>query len=215
MALLKEEIMQMHSQHDWSARLYARLRMILAPIVEIEEYVPRTGNILDLGCGSGIFANILAVGSPERKVFGVDIAGDRIETARKLSRGNPNLEFVTGDVNSIPFERFDVVTLIDLLHHMPYEKQDELMKKIYDKMDENNILIIKDLEKAPYWKYIFHYIQDSISCRARLYFRSAGEMEGLLRKTGFQVETVSLADGYPHPHILYKCRKVAKAGNNH
>jgi len=197
----------MHAQYDFLTRMYARLRMILSPIVEIEGYVPKKGSILDLGCGSGIFANILSVGSPERKVFGVDLSVGRIKTARKLSKGNPNLKFMTGDVNATPFERFEIVTLVDLLHHMPYDEQDALVKKIYDKLDEDDVLIIKDLEKAPCWKYIFHYIQDSISCRARLYFRSAGEMRELLENTGFQVETVSLAGGYPHPHVLYSCKK--------
>ncbi|KPK00266.1 MAG: hypothetical protein AMK71_08555 [Nitrospira bacterium SG8_35_4] len=204
---LKNEVMHLHSQYGFLTRMYARLRMILSPIVAIERYVPVKGNILDLGCGSGIFANILSIGSLERKVFGVDYSSDRIETAKKISRGNPNLEFVAGDVNTTPFERFEVVTLIDLLHHMPFEEQDTLLKKIYDKLNNGDALIIKDLEKAPYWKYIFHYIQDSISYRERLYFRSAEEMEKVLKRIGFQVDRVSLASGYPHPHVLYRCKK--------
>ena len=210
-AFLKKEIIQLHSRYGVLIRMYARLRMMLSPIVEIERYVPRKGNVLDLGCGSGIFANILSAGSPQRKVYGVDYSSERIETAKKISRGNPNLEFVAGDVNATPFERFEVVTLIDLLHHMPFEEQDDLLKKVCDKLNKGDTLIIKDLEKAPCWKYIFHYIQDSISYRERLYFRSAEEMKEVLEKTGFQVERISLATGYPHPHVLYKCKKGGRS----
>ncbi len=203
---IKKEIVRIYSQ-DFVSKMYTLLRLKLAPMIQMIKYVPEKGDILDLGCGNGIVANILSLGAPERKVYGVDLSVSRIEAASRISSGNPNLEFVAGDVNTVPFERFEIVTLIDLLHHMPYEEQAALLNKIYCKQNEGDLLIIKDLEKAPYWKYIFHYIQDSISYRGRLYFRSAEDMEGLLKKTGYQVETVSLASGYPHPHVLYRCKK--------
>jgi len=204
---LEKKSIRLYSGCSLLTRMYARLRLVLSPIVKIEAYVPKKGNILDLGCGSGIFANILSIGSPDRRVFGIDLSTERIETAKKISKNNPNLEFVEGDVNTIPFERFETVTLIDLLHHMPYEEQATLLKKIYQKLNDGDVLIIKDLEKAPYWKYIFHYIQDTISYRGKLYFRSARDMEKLLKDTGFQVKIISLAKGYPHPHVLYQCKK--------
>ena len=203
---IKKEIIRIYSK-DFFSKMYTKLRLILAPMIQMIQYIPEKGDILDLGCGNGIVANILSIGTPERKVYGVDLSSDRIEAAKRISQDNPNLQFVAGDVNTVSFERFDIVTLIDLLHHMPYREQDALLNKIYNKLNEGDLLIIKDLEKSPCWKYIFHYIQDSLSYRERLYFRSAVEMEGILGKAGFQVETVSLADGYPHPHVLYSCKK--------
>lgn len=58
--LLKREIMKMYS-HDFSTRLYTFLRLKLTPIAMLEKYVPKEANILDLGCGTGIFANILSL----------------------------------------------------------------------------------------------------------------------------------------------------------
>ena len=204
---IKREIIRIYSK-DFVSKMYTKIRLMLAPMIQMIKYIPEKGDILDLGCGNGIIANILSIGTPERKVYGVDLSAGRIEAANRISKDNPNLQFVAGDVNTVSFERFEIVTLIDLLHHIPYREQDALLHKIYDKLDEGDVLIIKDLEKYPYWKYIFHYIQDSLSYRERLYFRSAGEMEEQLNKVGFEVETVSLAAGYPHPHVLYSCRKV-------
>ena len=46
-----------------------------------------------------------------------------------FSHGNPNLEFMTGDVNTLSLQRFEIVTLIDLLHHMPNLEQETLFKE--------------------------------------------------------------------------------------
>lgn len=205
--LIKREVLRLYSRRAFSTGLYAFMRLKLAPIADIERYVPRKGRIFDLGCGNGIFANILALGSPERSVKGVDLDAGRVKTAKEISSSNPNLEFVQGDVNSLKFERYSVVTVIDLLHHMPYDNQAALLKNIYEHVEDGAIVIVKDLEKSPRWKYLFHYVQDSLSYRQRLFFRNAGDMVSLLHRIGFSVEIISLAAGFMHPHILYICRK--------
>lgn len=206
---LKKQIVKLYSQ-DFITKMYTILRLKLSPMIILEKHVPKNGTILDLGCGSGIFANILCLASEERNVLGIDLSSKRIETAKRISKENPRLEFMAGDVNSVFYGDFGVITLIDLLHHMPFYEQDKLLSKVNDKLHEGGLLIIKDLEKWPYWKYFFHYIQDTISYKgAKLYFRSAEEMSDLLSSLGFDVETISLASGYPHPHVLYKCLKLS------
>lgn len=206
---LQTIVLKDYSKHGLGTKLYAFLRMKLCPILKSAQYVPTEGQILDLGCGTGLFANILYLESSKRKVLGIDRSVKRVETAKKVSKDKPMLNFSVGDVNHISIGKFDTITVIDLLHHMPFAEQDELLKKIYSKLGGNGIAIIKDLEKSPYWKYLFHYLQDYISYRgSKLFFRSASEMEKLLVNIGFDVERISLSSGYPHPHVLYKCRKI-------
>jgi len=213
-SLLKKKVISLYSQ-NFLEKIYTILRFALSPISDMEAYVPQKGKILDLGCGTGIFANILCMGSKDRNVLGIDLSSSRIATARMISKDRPNLKFITGDVNSVAFGDYGIITIIDLLHHMPYPEQEKILLKVYTKLQDNGLLIIKDLEKSPYWKYIFHYIQDSISYKgAKLYFRSSEDMVGLLRSIGFAVETIPLSSGYPHPHVLYKCGKKSGHGPN-
>jgi SAM-dependent methyltransferase len=200
-------IRRIYADAGFLAGLYASIRLKLAPIVKIEAYVPASGMILDLGCGSGIFANILLLGSAQRTVKGIDLNPGRIKIARAIAAGNPKMEFAQGDAGSYPIERCAAVTLIDLLHHMEIGKQNSLLQQLYDGLSDGAVLLIKDLEKAPRWKYLFHYMQDSLSYRSKLYFRSAPEMCADLNKIGFAVEKISLGAGYMHPHVLYRCRK--------
>jgi len=207
-AEIKDKVIRIYSK-DKISKYYTMLRLLLSPIVQIEKYVPEKGSILDLGCGLGIFACILYLGSPERKVIGVDVSTKRIEVAQSILNEYPDLRFVSGDVNDVQFGEFGIITLIDLLHHMSFPEQNFLIQKVYRKLNRGGLLLVKDLEKKPYWKYIFHYIQDLISYKGgKLYFRSSAEMVTLLEDIGFRTEKISMASGYPHPHVLYKCTKI-------
>ncbi|MBU6424157.1 MAG: hypothetical protein KGQ88_09005, partial [Chloroflexi bacterium] len=53
------------------ARWAVHGRAFLSDLARIEEYVPRHGFIVDLGCGDGLFANLLAETSPRRRVLGL------------------------------------------------------------------------------------------------------------------------------------------------
>lgn len=201
------EVTRMYAGLGFLSGLYTFVRLRLAPIVRVEEYVPSRAAVLDLGCGNGIFANILVLGSGDRKVKGVDLSEGRIQIAQRIASRNPKLEFVQADVGSYPVGKCDVVTIVDLLHHMDFSSQKLLLQRVFECLDRGAAVLIKDLERSPLWKYVFHYVQDTVSYRSRLYFRSAGDMEAELRKIGFEVRTVSLAAGYMHPHVLYCCRK--------
>lgn len=73
---------------------------------------------LDAGCGAGALA--LALAPHVREVVGVDAVPEVLEQARRLAAGHDNVEFVEGDITSLPFERgsFDLVGTMRTLHHV-------------------------------------------------------------------------------------------------
>ncbi|MEQ1689214.1 MAG: hypothetical protein ABL874_11640, partial [Sphingopyxis sp.] len=84
-------------------------------------------------------------------------------------------------------------------HHMPYAAQEELLGRIAAALPSDGLLVIKDLETRPRWKYLFHYAQDFVSYLFQpLFFRSREETWGMLDRLGFETEVHSLADGRPH-----------------
>jgi SAM-dependent methyltransferase len=83
--------------------------------------------ILDLGCGCGIpLAESL---SDAYSVTGVDISPVQIARARKLV---PDASFICADMTMLDFQddRFDAVTCLYAIIHVPLEEQQELIGNV-------------------------------------------------------------------------------------
>lgn len=73
--------------------------------------------VLDIGCGEGYGPDLLATRASQ--VIGLDVAPDVIEHARANYKRD-NLEFMFGDVNSLPFpdNSFDVCVSLQVIEHL-------------------------------------------------------------------------------------------------
>lgn len=92
-----------------------------APLV-LRERPVACRRALDVGCGDGRLAAVLAsTGVPE--VVGIDIDGASIELARARVQGDGRVRLIHGDLLTHDFggERFDFVTAVASLHHVPLE----------------------------------------------------------------------------------------------
>jgi SAM-dependent methyltransferase len=78
--------------------------------------LPAGARVVDLGCGSGVFTNVLH--RRGYKCAGVDLSPNLIAIARANFSG---IEFRTGDIERLPFPdgSFDGALLSGVLHHLP------------------------------------------------------------------------------------------------
>ena len=83
-------------------------------------------NVLDVGCGTGYFARLLAqaVGN-DGLVVGVDASPEMIRYASDRARRARNCQFQLGTAESLSFpaEHFDVVVSSLFMHHLPGDLQ--------------------------------------------------------------------------------------------
>ena len=81
----------------------------------IDELLARRGpqRILDVGCGAGLMTGHL---TRYGTVTGVDFSSAAIEVARRLV---PEAEFHVNDAANLPEGPFDLITLFDVLEHIP------------------------------------------------------------------------------------------------
>jgi SAM-dependent methyltransferase len=63
-------------------------------------------NVLDLGCGAGWLARLLAERVPEGRVIGVDISDEMVRRARRNYVHVENAMFVIGGVDEIPWDAY-------------------------------------------------------------------------------------------------------------
>lgn len=72
--------------------------------------------VLDIGCGTGIFANMLANRYPFLEIHALEISEEQLRLARKR---NPSLNFNIGSITDIPYPDsfFDCVTCFGVLQN--------------------------------------------------------------------------------------------------
>lgn len=100
----------------------------------IQTYAPNASSILDLGCGTGLHAALLA--EKGYSIHGVDRSPGMLEVAQnRLSSLTPeqaaNLKFSQGDVQTFRVEQtFDVVT--SLFHVVSYQTTNAALKATFE-----------------------------------------------------------------------------------
>lgn len=79
-----------------------------------------SGQVLELGAGSGAMAEGAAIAHPEAKFTVTDLDPAMVESARLRMDKYPNVEVVEADITHLPFESgsFNIVTSHLMLHHV-------------------------------------------------------------------------------------------------
>lgn len=198
-----------------SYKAYALIRYAVCPFEEIERWVPARGRILDCGCGQGIFANLLAMKSPDRYVIGTDILEDRIKIAGSTVGSRANLEFKVGDFQeSLKISGIDCFTFIDVLYYASFDENTRILKKAYAALPKGGTLIIKSIYEEPRWKYwwtVFHMaaIDKSVhkGFAENSYFMKKDTCLDMLQDLGFRVQFKDIGKGSVYPNCLYICTK--------
>lgn len=66
--------------------------------------IPTDGRVVDVGCGSGWAARLMAEKARHGRVTGIDISDEMIQLARETSASFPNVEFRVASAEKLPFE---------------------------------------------------------------------------------------------------------------
>jgi SAM-dependent methyltransferase len=188
---------------------YLRTRWRLCPFELVESHVPRRGRVLDFGCGYGMLSNFLALKSPDRRVLGIDLNRERIEVAKRSSKGHPEVSFQLGDVRDFQGTPFDAVVMTDVLHHISDDKVRELLRIIRSCLSDNGILVVLDVDRSPLRKFYTTYLIDRLLNLTRsLHYRSWDLLMRRLGQSGFWVYQAIRADrGLPLSDVIYLCGK--------
>ncbi len=120
-----------HTCHMQSALSAARQKAFLVPVVlgAFDGAVQRLGaggaRVLDVGCGSGVAARLIAESFPESSVLGIDPSSRAVATARGRAEeaGLANLDYAEGTFDDLDrlgrIGPFDLIVTLDVLHDLP------------------------------------------------------------------------------------------------
>lgn len=100
-------------------------------------------NIMDAGCGQGVFAFEIARRLPESSITGIDIETEFLERNRQIAEkiGLKNCHFEFQDITKMEIEeKYDLVLSVDNLEHI--EDDDNALRNFYSVLIPNGELIL-------------------------------------------------------------------------
>jgi len=187
--------------------VHVAARLALCPFERLAPFIPRAGQIVDLGCGHGVFAHALAIEAPNRHVVGLDPAAHKLSVARSAAHG---VRFVRGDARSNSIAGpCQAILLIDVLYLLNRTEQERVLYDCYDRLLPGGVLLIKTIDDRPRWKAAANHVEEWLAVRLlgvtlcggnRFAFRPLAEWAALCSAIGFDVRAVRLDRGYIHPH---------------
>jgi len=188
-------------------KLYSSLRMIILPMQKIDDITPKNGKILDYGCGYGVTSTYLALSHNHREVIGIEQDRSRINIAEKVADSVANLSIFRRDVTNMHHVHAKAHLLIDVIHHVPYIGQISLLNGILKAMSKNDLLIIKEIDKKPLFKYWWNYMHDKVMTgNDPLFFRTCDWYTGFLGKKGLKCSVIRCENVF-YPHFIVIARK--------
>ena len=207
-------------------KLFLHLRWWLTPYERMAAYVPKSGNVLDVGCGHGLLAMEMALSEPTRTVLATDHDVARIALATQAAqsgKGITNLKFEVSTGSPLPDTScdgtFDAIMMIDFLHYFSPEQQDAMIAKAFTNLQPGGWLLAREVNQQGglisklnqfYEKMATltgFTLSNTIKAKENLSFKSQAGWEAKFAEHGFKVRS-ELCSSPIFADILYVCQKV-------
>ena len=213
----REAITRVVSAYDDPVtRAYSRARFVILRqrfLDEIGQYLPTEGDVLDIGCGFGLFSLYYAQLLPGARFHGVDLDPRRIARARRAAAclGLANVDYTVGDAREYRASvEHRAAYMLDIVHHVPPETVEPLLGELWKALLPGGRLLVKDVDTYPAYKRWFtHALDRLVSPGGVVHYWHADRLHALLERVGFRVYRHLMVDVLPYPHILYVCDKAA------
>lgn len=193
--------------------LFSLIRAWDAPFKQINSLLPKSGMILDIGCGDGTQTNYLALSSSKRTLLGIELNKDRVSEAYK---GLKNTTFKQGNALTARLPKADAIVITHVLHHLPTrDDQITLLRKLKKSLKPRGVLVIVEIIEKPFLKYLFTWLTDAFTVpilfEKKLYdfnfhYRTDSEWKDVLEELGFSYTRKVVHKGMPFSHCIYTCR---------
>ncbi len=210
------ELIKAYPTLSWQDRLHMMVRWYVCPLPRIASLVPGEGIIVDLGCGHGLFTQLLARQASARTIIGIDLDEHKIALARQVTL--PNLQFIAGDIAAADLPSAAAITILDVFYLIPFEIQERLLTICAKNLKPGGVLLLKDMAETPRWKFRLNQFEEILAVRLfhitaslkseGFYFRRREDWQALLCHLGFEVQTIPMDKGYYHPHVVFVARKA-------
>ena len=145
-----------------------------AAVALVRDVGHRPGNIVDLGCGSGVTGGAMRVLWPEARLTLVDNSPAMLELARRDYGDAPGVRIIDADLGvpgtmeRVSHEPVDVVVSSAAIHHLPRSRQHELYGEILDALEPGGVFVniehtasCSDRTERIWWEWLYAKVLES------------------------------------------------------
>jgi 2-polyprenyl-3-methyl-5-hydroxy-6-metoxy-1,4-benzoquinol methylase len=178
------------------------LAMVLARYRAAAALIGSAGSVLEVGCGEGIGARLLAAGRDRYVGIDPDAAAIRRAEETVAVRG---IEFSAGMVEDVARSTYDAAVALDVLEHLPAGHAGAWLHGIAGALDEHGVCVIGTPNAA------FDHLASAPSRAGHVRTYRHGELYALMRRCFRVVQSFGMQDtalhlGHPEArHYLLMC----------
>lgn len=164
------------------------------------ELLPAEGVITDIGCGYGSMTYMLSLLSPNRQLAGIDYDEEKIRVANHCPIKNDKITFSHGDISKMDLPISSAFILSDVLHYMPFDMQEKLIKRCAEKLAPDGRIIIREGDAGMKSRHLLTRLSEFFSTRLafnktldgkkNLFFPSRAKLTTMLSKQALEVEVI-------------------------
>jgi 2-polyprenyl-3-methyl-5-hydroxy-6-metoxy-1,4-benzoquinol methylase len=194
-------------------RALQRYRPYICPFEELIPEVPADASVLDIGCGGGLFLGLVNAAGLRPLGTGFDVSVPAIRLAEAMAvtvhkRWGGQLDFRRIDAHAPwPEGEFDVVAMIDVLHHVPGEAQEDVIRRACRKVKPGGRFLYKDMVRRPRWRALANRIHDLVLARQWIRYAPVSEVERWAANEGMELERAALINRLWYGHELRVFRR--------
>lgn len=189
--------------------------------------IPDAKRLIDLGCGQGLLASWLREAralhdsgmwprdwpaAPQvENIWGLELMPKDVERARAAL--GERAQFSQGDIRSAELGQADVAIILDVLHYIDYDAQEDVLRRIRAALPSGGTFITRIGDAAGGLPFYFSNWVDHVVFFMRghrsykVYCRTLNEWQEVLQRNGFEVAPLPMHKGTPFKSVML----IAKA----
>ncbi len=166
--------------------------------------------VLDLGCGQGLLASLLIATGSGCRVQGIELMPR--DAQRATTALGDAARIVCGDIRSEDFGSADTAVILDVLHYIDYDEQEQVLQRLRTALQPGGQLLLRvgDADAGLPFRlsnWVDHVVTFVRGHRLpRLYCRPLSQWRKSLEALAFEVEVVPLSHGTPFANVMLKAR---------
>lgn len=197
-------------EQSGAGRLLQIYRPYICPFEELLPHVPEAADILDVGCGGGLFLGLAAETRALKSGLGFDANPATIAIAQNLALETDNVSFVHLDVEAPwPEGPFDVVSMIDVMHHIPPAAQPGIFPLVAARLKPGGVFLYKDINAGDWLRATANRMHDLALAQDWVHYLPTARARALAEEAGLTEERYAKINRLWYGHDLHVFRRPA------